>query len=372
MPFDGGTYDPALDYERLSSQLSRVRMLMVDGQWRSLYEIHEDLGRRDSEAAISARLRDLRKPKFGGHTVERRRRSRSLFEYRLILRDMSMQPKLRIVPDQPAAIDPLLKWAGGKRKFVREFGNDMFDLVAHRGGRYIEPFLGGAAMALHLGIKGMVLNDVEEELIITYHALRDTPGQLATLLELIVETMGTSKDAYYHVRETPPNSATEVAARLIYLNKLCFNGIYRKNKSGEFNVPYGGNDKRTMPTRERIMEVSRALVGADISQGDFTDVIDDAKKGDVIYADPPYHGTFSDYTAHGFNDDDHERLAESLYHARQRGAEFFCHNADTEKVRYWFDGWTEIIPVQERRNVNADGDGRGEVGCVLVAGVDDE
>ncbi len=295
-------------------------------------------------------------------------RGRAAREEYLCIREATERPSLRLVPDKLAAVDPLLKWVGGKRWFVREFGGDMFDLVAKRGGKYIEPFLGGGAMALHLGTGSMVLGDVEEDLMITYTAVRDEPEELAHILETLQPY--TSESSYYKMREMEPTTNTELAARFIYLNKLCFNGLHRKNKSGGFNVPYGGD--RELPKLERIKEVSRALEGAELHVGDFTKLIDRAEKGDVIYADPPYHDTFSDYAAGGFNEADHERLAEALYNARQRGAEFFCHNADTEKVRYWFGDWTEIINMEERRNVNADGKKRGVVPCVLITGVEDD
>jgi len=285
-------------------------------------------------------------------------------------RTKDMTRRLRAVPDSPAAVAPLLKWAGGKRWFVKEFGDDMFDLVARRGGRYIEPFLGGGAMALHLGIQGMVLGDLEPDLMLMYSQVRDAPEELITLLSLLQE-MGTDLDTYYDVRELDGQTTVEKAAKLIYLNRLCFNGLYRKNKKGEFNVPYCG-EERDLPDGDRIMEVSRALQGAELHIGDANKLIESAGRGDVIYADPPYHGTFSDYTARGFEEDDQELLVEALYDARQRGAEFFCHNADTEKVRYWFEEWAEIIPMDEKRNINAKGDERGAVGCVLIVGADDE
>jgi DNA adenine methylase len=277
--------------------------------------------------------------------------------------------RLRVVPEQPAGVRPLLKWAGGKRWFVGDYGNDMFDLVSRRGGRYIEPFVGGGAMALHLGIKGMVLGDVEEDLILTYMTVRDSPGDLSTMLGLIGDQLDGA--AYYRIRASKCRNEIETAARFIYLNKLCFNGLYRKNKSGEFNVPYC-KEERSLPPPEHIAEVSRALAGAELHVSDFAKLIEIAGRGDVIYADPPYHKTFSSYSAGGFSDNDHERLAEALYAARRRGAEFFCHNSDTEKTRNWYGDWAEIVPVYERRAINSKGDGRGAVGCVLIAGVDDD
>ena len=275
-----------------------------------------------------------------------------------------MKPNLRLVPVAPAGAKPLLRWAGGKSWFVREFGDDLFALVIKQGGRYIEPFLGGGSMALYLGLKEMLLGDSEDELVITYQTIRDEPTQLATLLSLLEEHHGSSKETYYQVRQTKALSRVEIAARLIYLNRLCFNGIYRKNAKGEFNVPYGGKEK-TMPTLEQILEVSRALSHSEIFSGDFERLVREAREGDVLYVDPPYHGTFGDYTALGFSDADHERLAAALFEARKRGAVFLLHNSDTEFVRSLYD-WANVIEIDERRNVNSKGDGREAVGCVVV------
>jgi DNA adenine methylase len=277
-------------------------------------------------------------------------------------------PKLRIVPDAPAGVTPLLRWAGGKRWFVKEFGDDLFARVIELGGTYFEPFLGGGAMALHLGLPDMVLGDAEEELMITYGIVARHPEEVITLLGWLVEQGGTGREGYNKVRSLNEGlSPLEIATRLIYLNRLCFNGVYRKNKRGEFNVPWGKVDKE-MPSPERIREVSIALKGAELRAGDFEAVISLAGANDLIYADPPYHQTYAGYTPRGFTDKDQERLAEALYNAHQRGAEFYAHNADTEKVRYWYGEWAEIIPTQERRNVNSDGKGREPVQCVLIAG----
>jgi len=269
--------------------------------------------------------------------------------------------------------DPLLRWAGGKRWFVKDFGDDMLAHVQKRGGTYIEPFLGGAAMALRLGLDGMLLGDIEEDLMLTYTAVRDEPLELGRILDSLRPY--TTESAYYKIRDFKKNEMNtneELAARFIYLNRLCFNGIHRKNKKDEFNVPFGKDETRELPSEEKLFEVSRALATAELHVGGFEKLIGRAGKGDVIYADPPYHGTFSDYASGGFSDKDHERLAEALYDARQRGAEFFCHNADTEKVRYWFGDWTEIIEMPEKRNINSKGEKRGAVPCVLIVGMEDE
>lgn len=270
---------------------------------------------------------------------------------------------LRVVPDQPARCAPLLKWAGGKRRFARVHGDALFARVLERGGRLVEPFAGGAALSLHLGLAGTVLSDVEEDLVTTYRVVRDRHEELATLLALMSGQV--DRDGYYRVRAAVPTSELEVAARLVFLNRLCFNGLYRKNRRGEFNVPYGGR-ARPLPGTERLREVSRALRGFDLRCADFEEVLIHAGDGDVVYADPPYWGVFSDYGAAGFGRGDHERLAGALRGAAGRGAEFYLHNSDTELVRGLYGGWCELLAVEESRSVSATAGGRAPVGCLLI------
>jgi DNA adenine methylase len=271
---------------------------------------------------------------------------------------------LSLVPPSPARCRPLLKWVGGKRWFVDLNGDDVYATVIDRGGRYFEPFLGGAAMALHLGLPNMVLSDIEQDLITTYRVIQDRPGELITMLGLL-SRCGTDEKSYYSMREKQPTAGLDIAARMIYLNKLCYNGLHRKNKRGEFNVPYG-KEKRTMPSSVRILEVSRALAGAELHCGSYQSTIRLAGPGDFIYADPPYHETFVDYSAHGFDDGEQRALAHVLQTAHDRGAEIVAHNSDTPLIRELYGDWAEIIEMPERRMVNSDGEGRGKVPCVLI------
>lgn len=217
-------------------------------------------------------------------------------------------------------------------------------------------------MALHLSWPRTILGDVEEDLVRTYVALRDCPGEVADILESLSE-IGTDKESYYVVRETEADDWVENAGRFIYLNKLCFNGIHRKNRSGKFNVPFGGN--RELPSRDRIFEVSDALQGAEIYAKDFSELIDKAGKGDLIYADPPYNEAFGDYTKAGFSGDDQRRLADSLQSAHERGVAIVAHNSGTQLVRdlYW---WAYRFRVNEKRSVNSDGTNRDGASCVIA------
>ena len=261
--------------------------------------------------------------------------------------------------------EPFLRWAGSKRWFVPQFANDMLEQV--RTCRYyIEPFLGGGAMALWLASQGhaskMKLGDVEEELITAYSTLVSNPDGVLQLLRSLFE-FGTSEEVYYQVRGTSPETDEESAARTIYLNRLCFNGLYRKNKSGEFNVPYG---KKQKDLHEDVLQAAAiALQGATFVAGDFELLTDWASQGDVIYADPPYDGGFVDYSSDSFLAGDQRRLAASLRAARKRGATVFAHNADTPLIREIY-GWAELLPIEEKRRINSNGQDRGEVGCLFI------
>lgn len=261
---------------------------------------------------------------------------------------------------------PFLRWIGGKRKFVDALAPQIKSHLDESGGKYYEPFLGGGAMALALGREeGMVLNDIIPDLVSTYKTVRDHAVELATTL-CELRDWGTEEDNYYAVRASTPENALEAAARMVYLNAHCFNGLWRTNKAGRMNVAYGKKEgKITDNLLERIGEASEALQGATILNGDFEPAIKTAGKGDVIYVDPPYDGTYVGYSGEGFCGVSQDRLASELCGAHRRGASFICHNSDTEKVRSWYN-FAKLVPAGEKRSVNRDGEGRGKVPCLLI------
>lgn len=295
---------------------------------------------------------------------------------------MSAQPNLRVVPPSPFGAKPLLRWAGGKSWFVKEFGDDFFSHVFKRGGRYIEPFAGGAAMALHFGLQpgfglpwssgegwstasSMILGDAEEDIAVMYSVVRDEPEALIALLGLL-EEQGTDEGAYYRVRGTDASTAVERAAKVLYLNRLCFNGLYRKNVSGNFNVPYGKKEK-PLHAPEQIREASQALQGAEIHPCDFNLLLVKAHEDDTVYLDPPYDVSgHTNYTDQGFGKKDQRCLARVAKRAFERGADIFAHNADTPLIRELWGDWAKMIPMPEKRSINRDGSRRGEVPCVLM------
>lgn len=269
-----------------------------------------------------------------------------------------------LLPPRAQCTAPI-KWVGGKRWLVPTVAPSIYERLAVTKGRYIEPFMGSGAIALDLGLPGMILSDVCKPLVATYTAIRKTPEAVAWALQTLVER-GTDKESYLAVRASEPPSVVFAAARFIYLNKFGFNGLYRENSKGKFNVPHGGDRSSAgIPGKDALMAVSKALQGAEIRVADFRTTIDRAEEGDVLYVDSPYYETFSAYTAGGFTDDDHAALATWLHAAHERGATFIASNSDHERVRELYD-WATVVPVSERHAVGATGERRGMKPAVLI------
>lgn len=264
----------------------------------------------------------------------------------------------------PAECLPVIKWPGGKRWITSIIGPGVHARLATTGGRYIEPFLGGAAMALHLGLPCMILSDVCRPLITMYQAIRVNPDAVDWALQVYI-ARGTDRGSFETVRNTVPPSHSLAAARMIYLNKLAFNGLYRENRSGEFNVSYGDGRKVKFPNRDELRAASRALAGADIRLRDCIGTINVARAGDVIYADPPYYGTFTSYTSGDFRPSDQARLAVALRRAHERGAVVLSSNSDHEAVRDLYS-WAFVTPLAEHHGIGATADRRGKKPAVLI------
>lgn len=256
---------------------------------------------------------------------------------------------------------PFLRWAGSKRWVVQAY-----ETILTREKRLIDPFLGAGAVPLWHGGK-MLIGDVSPDLICTWRAIQTSPTRVIDSLNELAD-FGTTEECYYSVRGIETENQFEFAARFIYLNKLCFNGLYRVNSKGEFNVPYGG-EERTFFDPDEICDAYQALKQAEIFESDFEPLINEARAGDWVYADPPYHSekekSFSAYSEDGFSEKDQKRLAKLLREANKRGAEILAHNRDTALIRELY-GWAEKELVSERRSINSDGKGRKGVDCLLI------
>lgn len=227
---------------------------------------------------------------------------------------------------------PFLKWAGGKRWLMRSHGKS-FDLSGIE--RYVEPFVGSGAVFFGLCPKRSLLNDANVELIETYRAIK---GDWRLVLRLLSTHQRLHSDSYYYqVRDSSPFSAAERAARFIYLNRTCFNGLYRVNRRGEFNVPRGTKDAVLLET-DNFESISKRLKHATLRSGDFERVVAQCGRGDLIYADPPYtvkhnNNGFIKYNERLFSWSDQERLKHALVAAASRGAKVLISNADHPSIR---------------------------------------
>lgn len=233
-------------------------------------------------------------------------------------------------------LSPFLKWAGGKRWFVQKHA----DLLPKTYGRYIEPFLGGGSVYFHLQPKSALLGDTNPDVIAAYRGIKENWKTLVRSLRC--HERKHSDEHYYTVRAGAPKGAIQRASRMLYLNRTCFNGIYRVNLRGEFNVPRGSKDGVILGT-DKFEEISRLLKNADIRQADFEVLIDEAQLGDFVFADPPYtvrHNLngFVKYNEKLFSWQDQERLAAALIRARDRGAQVVSTNANHASVRDLYEG----------------------------------
>jgi DNA adenine methylase len=231
-------------------------------------------------------------------------------------------------------IVPFLKWPGGKRWFV--FGHA--DHLPGAYGTYIEPFLGAGSVYFHLQPERALLGDANADLINAYQAIRDDWNGLLNSLKYRQRRHRQDADGYFYwLRDRVPADAVERASRLIYLNRTCFNGIYRVNRQGQFNVPRGDKEKVVIETDD-FAAMSRLLAGAELRACDFEPLVDRATEGDLVFCDPPYtvrhnYNGFRKYNEVLFSWSDQERLAAALLRAARRGANVVCTNANHDSVR---------------------------------------
>ena len=266
---------------------------------------------------------------------------------------------------------PFLKWAGGKRSLATE----IIALFPRSIRTYYEPFVGGGATfftlaATHKKFENAVLNDYNSELMNVYKCVRDFPDEL---LEQVTR-LAVSKDVYMRLREKKPEDFSPVrrAARTLFLNKTCFNGLYRVNKSGIFNVMWGDYKNPTVADPENIRACSEALGHVKILAKDYADAVKSAGPEDVVYFDPPYvevsrTANFTSYTSSGFSLDAQKKLAECFHDLVLRGVAVVASNSDTPIVRELYDGW-ELHEVKARRSINSKASARGPVGELIIVG----
>ncbi len=252
-------------------------------------------------------------------------------------------------------IKPVLKWAGGKQALADK-------LVGYFPGgfaRYYEPFVGGGSVLFAVQPGRAIIGDMNEWLLDTYLAIQADHAQVAALLDRMVNT----KEEFARIRAIQPASLDlhRRAAHLIYLNKTCFRGLFRVNRRGQFNVPYGAYDRRYYDP-ENLEGVARCLRTVEIRHADFEACLVDVTADDFVYLDPPYYklGGYSDfnrYTKSQFREKDQVRLAALCRDLDRRGVRWAVSNSDTELIRTLFEGYT-VVDVANRREINLKSENR--------------
>lgn len=272
---------------------------------------------------------------------------------------------------------PLLKWAGGKGQLLPA----LTERLPLRFRRYHEPFVGGGAFFFNLWnhgrlASGAVLSDLNPELVACYEVVRDHVEELIAYLGELRPRFD-DKVFFYAIRawDRDPGFAdrpkVERAARTIFLNRTCYNGLYRLNNRGQFNAPFGYYKKPLILDPENLREVSRALQQVELHVDDFTGVLGRAEPDDFIYFDPPYVPTsatssFTAYTGQGFNEAQQRRLAQVFFELANRGCFVMLSNSYTGLARALYSGQPHHESILASRKINCDGTKRGEIEELIV------
>lgn len=273
----------------------------------------------------------------------------------LYIRDLSLA-NLDPREGSGVLIKPFIKWAGGKRWLASRLATH-FEVLE---GRYIEPFLGSGAVFFEYTPARAILSDANAELITTYQAISDQPQLVKSSLVRLAS--GHSKDHFYRVRASRPRKPHTVAARFLYLNRTCWNGLYRVNRKGEFNVPIGTKEK-ILFENEDFRSISKILQNASISCSDFEQQIESAESGDLIFADPPYtvshnNNGFIKYNENIFSWNDQIRLAKSLTRAANRGCKIISTNAAHDDLRSLYENNFEVSKLDRHTVISGQNRGR--------------
>lgn len=263
---------------------------------------------------------------------------------------------------------PIVKWVGGKRQLMFELLKNMPENY----NRYFEPFIGGGALFFELQPDNAYISDLNDELINLYKVVRDNVEELITDLQ----KHDISKEYFIEIRNIDRTeeyknwSNVKKASRFIYLSRTCFNGMYRVNSKGEFNVPFGHYKNPRILDENNLINCSNLLQRTEIRHADFSEILKKVKKGDFVYFDPPYvplseTSSFTSYTKDGFDLDMQFKLRDVCDELDSMGVKFLLSNSDTKLVNELYENYN-IKKVFASRQINANADGRGKITEVLV------
>ena len=269
---------------------------------------------------------------------------------------------------------PFVKWAGGKRQII----DKLKKYIPTKYNCYYEPFLGGGALFFELAPKNAVINDSNEELMNVYKVLCDH-DKYTKMCKLLNEYEASNNEKfYYEIRNKDKEknfnrlSDYKKAARTIYLNKTCFNGLYRVNKKGYFNVPYNKKNKINTYEGENLLTIHMQLTlnNIKILSTDFAEAVKDAKEGDFVYFDPPYDSvsknqTFNSYTEEGFGKEEQKRLSKVFKDLDKKGVKVMLSNHNTELINKLYKDYNIHI-IEAKRSINSKGNKRGKVEEVII------
>lgn len=275
------------------------------------------------------------------------------------------------------APEPLLRWAGGKRRLtnllIQAFPPD-FDPKVNR---YFEPFIGGGALMfatgnkyadLYIPGKNIFINDSNPDLVIVYRVIKNQLPELIKELKKLSRDL--SKEEFERIRSSKPTTNVTRAARFIYLNKTCFNGLWRVNSSGQFNVPWGKLKNPLIFDPANLEACRKRLIGSKIVTGGFSEAVQSAKKNDLVYFDPPYlplspSASFSQYAKDNFGVPDHEELAETIARLKKKGVHVILSNSDTPETRRIFGKTLTLRQIMMNRSISASAHSRTPVNEIL-------
>ncbi|MFC1685597.1 DNA adenine methylase [Nanoarchaeota archaeon] len=266
-------------------------------------------------------------------------------------------------------VPTLVKWVGGKKQLLEQFK----PLFPKELNRYFEPFVGGGAIAFYIlknfKPKEVILSDINEELINCLNIVKNNVEGLIKELKILKKNH--NKEYYYLIRAKNLSKLSKLqrASRFIYLNKTCFNGLYRVNSKGGFNVPIGSYKNPKICGEEDLREISELLRNAKIEVKQFYEISKEAKKGDFVYFDPPYHPlnktSFTTYTKDKFLEKEQELLAETFKRLNENGVKVMLSNSDTEFIKDLYRDF-KINFVDATRMINSDASKRGKIKEVVI------